>query len=78
MLSEKFKSQHNDTILPLQYCKLLRDSNRMHEEWMDQLGIKPNECNYQEHDRWLKGQFIDGINNKAMTSEIIKELIVNI
>ena len=45
------------------------------EEWMGQLRIKANECNYQKCDRQLKEQLINGINDKGMTSEIIKEII---
>ena len=40
---------------------------------MDSLRIKANKCKYQECDRCLKEKFITGINNKAMTFEIIKE-----
>ena len=41
---------------------------------MGQLRIKANECNYQEHHGWLKEQFINGISDRTMISEIIKEL----
>ena len=41
---------------------------------MDQLRIKVNECSCQDDDRWLKQQFMNGIKNKAMTSNIIKKL----
>ena len=32
------------------------------------------ECNYKQYDRFQKEYFIDGINDDAATSEIIKEL----
>ena len=32
------------------------------------------ECNYQEVDRQLKGQFMHSLNDKSMLDEIIKEL----
>ena len=32
---------------------------------MGHLGIKENECSYQEHDRPLKEQLFNGKNNKA-------------
>ena len=42
---------------------------------MSHLRIKSNECNYREHDRQLKEQFINGINNEMMAAKIIKELL---
>ena len=41
---------------------------------MDQVRIKTNECNDEGHNRWLKVQFTNGINDKMMTVERIKEL----
>ena len=41
---------------------------------MRRLCIKAEECNYKEHDRFLKIQFINGINDEEITQEIIKEL----
>ena len=41
---------------------------------MSHLRIKANECNYKEHDRPLKEQFINGINDEMMTAKILKEL----
>ena len=35
MLNEKFKLQHNKTILSLQYCKLSRNNEGTMQEWMD-------------------------------------------
>ena len=37
---------------------------------------KANEYAYMERDRWLKEQFISGINDKDIKTEIIKELTV--
>ena len=74
ILNKKFKKQHNEMILSLQYCKLLRDNNESAKLLMGHLRIKVNEHNYQKLDRRLKEQFINGINDKALTSEIIKEL----
>ena len=36
--------------------------------------IIEDECNYQVHDRQLKEQFINGINNEMMTTQKIKDL----
>ena len=55
-------------------CVTLRDGDDGAEEWMSSLKIIGNEWNYQEHDRWLKEQFINSMKDKAMTYEIIKEL----
>ena len=41
---------------------------------MGRLCIKDAECNYKEHDRRLKEQFINGLDDKEITQEIIKEL----
>ena len=38
------------------------------------LRIKANEYGYKEKDRKLKEQFIDGINDNDMMTEIIREL----
>ena len=47
-LSEKFKQQHNKTILTLQYCKLVWHSDESAEEWMDTLRVMAIECKYKE------------------------------
>ena len=41
---------------------------------MRRLRFAVAECNYQELDRQLKEQFINGLNDKDMLGEIIKEL----
>ena len=51
MLNEKFKSQHNETILLLQYCKTLRHNTDGAKERMVWSRIKGNECKYQEYNR---------------------------
>ena len=57
-----------------QYCKLPRKENESTQEWMGRLCIKAAECKYNKHDRWLTGQFINGINAEEIMQEIIKEL----
>ena len=71
---EKFRQQHNEMILSLQYCKLERKENESTQDWIGRLCIKAAECNYKEHDRQLKEQFINDINDREITKEIIKEL----
>ena len=41
---------------------------------MDYLRIEVNECSYKEHCKQLLMKFIDGINDKTITTEIPKEL----
>ena len=46
VLKDKFRLQHNETILTLQFCKLQRKENESIQEWMSGLQIKAAECNY--------------------------------
>ena len=39
---------------------------------MGRLCLKAAECNYKEHDSWLKEQFIGGINDEEITQELIR------
>ena len=41
---------------------------------MGRLQTKATECVYQEYDRFLTEQFIAGLNNKGMISEILREV----
>ena len=41
---------------------------------MGRLGIVATKFDYQEMDRWLEGQFINGLNNDSMLVEIIVNL----
>ena len=43
---------------------------------MRRLHVAAVECSYQERERQLKEQFIQGLNDKLMLEEIIKELTV--
>ena len=56
VLSEKFKWQHNEMILALQYCTLIREQNENAEEWMDQIRLRASEHGYRERDRGLRVQ----------------------
>ena len=46
-LNSKFRPQHNETILSLQYCKLSRQSNENAEQWMGRLKLMAAECQYK-------------------------------
>ena len=47
----KFKPQHNERILSLQYCKLMREQIKNAKQWMGILRIRANKCGYKEKDR---------------------------
>ena len=53
--TKRKKSDHNIT------SKLNRKENETTHECMGRVCIKAAECNYKEHDRRLKEQFINGI-----------------
>ena len=71
VLSEKFKLQHNQTILSLKYWKLIREQSKNADEWVGYLRMKANEYEYKEKDRRLKEQFINGIKDDKLMTEII-------
>ena len=58
--------QDNETVKSLQLCKLKRHKSENVEEWIKRLKIAAKECNYQEHDRLVKEQFMCGINDEYM------------
>ena len=72
-LTNKFKP-YDETIKSLQFRKLYRYEHENVEEWMGRLWVAAVECNYHEVNRHLKEQFINGLNDKCMLEEIIKEL----
>ena len=72
-LKSKFRPQHNEASLSLQYCKLSRQNNENSKQWGGRLRIMAAECNYKELDRYLKQQCINGLNDDDMMVEIILE-----
>ena len=54
VLGEKAKPQHNETILALHYCKLMREQGISGEESMGHLRLKANKCGHKEKDKRLK------------------------
>ena len=48
VFSEQFKSKLSETILSLQYCKLIRQQSENAEEWMNCLTSKASECKDKE------------------------------
>ena len=75
-MGDKFRPQHHETILFLQYCKLIKQSKETAKEWMWRLRIKAVQWNYKQNDRCLKEQFINGIKSDAVTCENCKEFTV--
>ena len=73
MLTNKLKSQNNETMKSLQFHMLGRQRNVNTEEWMGRLRLAAVESNYKEIDRQLKQQFIQGLNDNDMLAEIIRE-----
>ena len=51
MVVRKFKLQCNKTIKSFQFCKLIRQSNEIAEEWLGRLRTTVVKCNYKEIDR---------------------------
>ena len=70
--SENLKPQHNETILALQYCKLVWHCNETAEECDGFPKSKATECKYKEKDNRLKQHFINGINDQAVKIRITK------
>ena len=61
-------------ILSLQSHKLIREQKQNAKEWMGHLRIKTNKCGYQQEDRRLKEQFINGIKHEDVMAEIMRDL----
>ena len=73
ILNQKLWQQNSKTILSLQYCKLGKQDEETPKDWMGRLRIMMTYCKYKENDTRTKEQFINGINDKVMTAEILKE-----
>ena len=63
ILSEKFRPQHNENILPIKYSMLSWEEYESRKEHMGWLRFKANECDYKECDRCLEEQFINRTND---------------
>ena len=60
-------------MLSLQYCKLTREQNENLGEWMGHFKFKANEYGYKG-DRTLKENFINGIVDEEIMTEVSREL----
>ena len=66
----KLIQQHNESILSLQQCNLIR-KQKEDVEWMGQIRLKATECGYKIRCRGLKEQSINGISDEEMMTKII-------
>ena len=48
VLSEKCRGQHNETVLSLQYCKIITEQRKNAEEWMGCLRIRKMNVNIKK------------------------------
>ena len=72
-IGDKLQAPKNEKkILYLQYYKLIRNADESIEEWMGRIRAKAMQCKYR--DQRLNEQFINDINDKSMTADIIREL----
>ena len=58
----------------LQFHTLVRQHNESVEEWMGRLRTAAMELKYKEVNKQLKEQFIHGLNDQNMLTEIIRQL----
>ena len=72
--NNKFKFQFNETIKSLLFHKLSKQAKENTEEWMGMLRLAVVECTYREVGKQLKKQFIHGLNDNDMLTEIIREV----
>ena len=68
------KSCHNRIMLSLQYCKLKRKSQESGKEWMGKLQTKAADYDYNKHNSKLTEQFIHGLDDEGIISEILREI----
>ena len=71
---QKENEDSNQTIKSLQFCEKKRHKGENVEKWIERVRLVANECEYQEHDRQITEQFICGLNDEHMQSEIISEI----
>ena len=75
ILTEQFRPQHNEIILSLQYRKLSRQAAETKKDWMGRLRKMALDCQCKETDMYLKEQFINGINDDVVITEMIRKLM---
>ena len=65
VLSKNIKTQHNETIDSVQYCKLEREQKENAEEWMGYLRLQANGSGYKKKTE-DKEKFRNGISDEEM------------
>ena len=65
VLSKKYKPEHYETILSLQYCILIMKEKETSEESIGHLRVEANECEYKEEYRRLQEQLINDMMSKS-------------
>ena len=76
LVNHKFRPCQSRIVLSLQYLKLKGKSHESAQDWMGRLHTMPAECYYKEYERKLTEQFIHGLDDKGMISEILREASV--
>ena len=74
VLCRMFKPWHNRIIISLQYCMLHKRNNEFVQKRIGRLSTKTVECQYKEYNMLLTEQFICGLNEDGMISEILNEV----
>ena len=67
--SQAEHKEDNETAKSLQFCKMKRQKSENFQKWIKRLRLVAKECKYQEIDRWVKEQFICGINDEDIKKE---------
>ena len=60
------EKEDNQTVKSLQFCYLKKCIDENLEEWMKRVRVEAEKCEYLEQDRWIKEQFICGLDNEGM------------
>ena len=72
VLSHEFRLHHNWIVFSLQYLKLKRKANKLAQEWMGRMQTKGAEYDNKEYYRKGTKQFIYGLGDEGVISEILR------
>ena len=68
------EKEDNQTVKSLQFCYLKKCIDENLEEYMKRVRVEAEKCEYLEQDRWIKEQFICGLDNEGMQTKIMNEI----
>ena len=68
------ENEDNQTVKSLQFCNLKKCIDENVEEWMKRVRLEADKCEYIEQDRWIKEQFLCGLDNEGMQTRIMSEI----